>query len=124
MKLINERDGLVIGICNGFQALVKLGLVPYGDIRTLEENSPTLTFNKIGRHVARMAHVRVASTKSPWFSNVNAGDVYETAFSHGEGRFYADDATLDLLKQNGQIATQYVDADHQATYDGKFNIHS
>lgn len=122
MKLINERDGLVIGICNGFQALVKLGLVPYGDIRTLEENSPTLTFNKIGRHVARMAHVRVASTKSPWFSNVNAGDVYETAFSHGEGRFYADDATLDLLKQNGQIATQYVDADHQATYDGKFNI--
>ena len=122
MKLINERDGLVIGICNGFQALVKLGLVPYGNIRTLEENSPTLTFNKIGRHVARMAHVRVASTKSPWFSNVNAGDVYETAFSHGEGRFYADDATLDLLKQNGQIATQYVDADHQATYDGKFNI--
>lgn len=122
MKLINERDGLVIGICNGFQALVKLGLVPYGDIRTLEENSPTLTFNKIGRHVARMAHVRVASTKSPWFSNVKAGDVYETAFSHGEGRFYADANTLELLKKNGQIATQYVDSDHQATYDGKFNI--
>ncbi|WP_069870171.1 phosphoribosylformylglycinamidine synthase [Fusibacter sp. 3D3] len=122
MKLLNERDGLVIGICNGFQALVKLGLLPYGEIRTLDENAPTLTFNKIGRHVARMAHVRVSSVKSPWFANVEAGDVFETAFSHGEGRFYADEKTLETLKQNGQIATQYVDSKHQATYDGNFNI--
>ncbi|MBF4694622.1 phosphoribosylformylglycinamidine synthase [Fusibacter ferrireducens] len=122
MKLLNERDGLVIGICNGFQALVKLGLLPYGEIKTLDENAPTLTFNKIGRHVARMAHVRVASVKSPWFANVEAGDVFETAFSHGEGRFYADDKTLESLKKNGQIATQYVDSNHQATYDGHYNI--
>ena len=122
MKLLNERDGLVIGICNGFQALVKLGLLPYGEIQTLDENSPTLTFNKIGRHVARIAHVRVSSVKSPWFANVEAGEVFETAFSHGEGRFYADEKTLESLKQNGQIATQYVDSKHQATYDGQFNI--
>lgn len=122
MRLIEERDGLVIGICNGFQALVKLGLLPYGEIRTLDEHSPTLTFNSIGRHVARMARVRVASTKSPWLSNVEAGDVFETAFSHGEGRFYAEPAVLESLKANGQIATQYVDLSDKATYEGNYNI--
>ena len=122
MALLNSRDGMMLGICNGFQALVKLGLLPYGEIRELSEDSPTLTFNKIGRHVARMASVRVASVNSPWLSNANVGEIYQTAFSHGEGRFYANEKTIRNLEANGQIATQYVDPNGQATYDGNYNI--
>lgn len=122
MRLIKERDGLILGICNGFQALVKLGLLPYGEIRDLDLDAPTLTFNKIGRHVAKMGNVRVASVKSPWFSGVNVGDVYKTAFSHGEGRFYASAELVDQLAKKGQIATQYVDPDGNPTYDGRYNL--
>jgi len=122
MKLLTQRDGLMLGICNGFQALVKLGLLPYGEIRDLDPLAPTLTFNKIGRHVARMADVRVSSVHSPWLSDVSVGDVFKTAFSHGEGRFYASDASIETMAKNGQIATQYVGADGHATLDGKWNI--
>ena len=90
MNLINNRDGLMLGICNGFQALVKLGLLPYGEIRPLDEECPTLTFNTIGRHVSLMVNTRVASNLSPWLSNVKVGDVYTVAVSHGEGRFVAN----------------------------------
>lgn len=122
MRHLNERDGLMLGICNGFQALVKLGLLPYGDIRTLKADSPTLALNKIGRHVSRMADVRVASNLSPWLSLTEVDSVYTTAFSHGEGRFVCNDEIFENLKKNGQIATQYVDLDGQPTMDGKFNI--
>jgi len=122
MKLLNERDGLIIGICNGFQALIKLGLLPYGDIRTLDEDSPTLTFNNIGRHVAKLAPIRVASNLSPWLYDVAVGDVVQNAFSHGEGRFYANDAWLEKLAEKGQIATQYVDLSGMPTTDGRFNL--
>lgn len=99
----------MLGICNGFQALIKLGLVPYGEIRELKANDPTLTFNTIGRHISHMAYTRVTSVKSPWFANVNAGDVFAVPVSHGEGRFMADVETVKELAKNGQIATQYVD---------------
>ena len=105
--LLDTRDGLVLGICNGFQALIKLGLVTYGKITELKDNDPTLTFNTIGRHVSRMVYTRVTNTKSPWLSGVNAGDVHAIPVSHGEGRFVADDAALRMLIENGQIATQY-----------------
>jgi len=108
-SLLNERDGLMLGICNGFQALIKLGLVPYGEIRPLTANDPTLTFNSIGRHVSQMVYTRVASTLSPWFAGCEVGDVHAVPISHGEGRFVADNDTLNMLKNNGQIATQYVD---------------
>ncbi|AKL94833.1 phosphoribosylformylglycinamidine synthase PurL [Clostridium aceticum] len=122
MKLLNERDGLMLGICNGFQALIKLGLLPYGEIRDLQEDSPTLTFNKINRHVSRMASVKVASVKSPWLANEEVGNMYETAFSHGEGRFYASTEVVQQLIEEGQVATQYVDKEGLPTYDGKYNI--
>lgn len=110
-ELLRNRDGLMLGICNGFQALVKLGLVPYGEIREMEEYSPTLTFNTIGRHISHMAYTRVCSVKSPWLNNVQAGDMHAIAISHGEGRFVAPDKTIVELFDNGQIATQYVDCD-------------
>ncbi|MBN2796328.1 MAG: phosphoribosylformylglycinamidine synthase [Clostridia bacterium] len=119
--LLNNRDGLMIGICNGFQALIKLGLLPYGEIQSLEEDAPTLTFNKIGRHVARYVKTRVASNLSPWLQGVSVGDVHEVALSHGEGRFYANEETLKTLIQNGQIATQYVDENGKPSYDGRIN---
>ena len=122
MNLLKNRDGLMLGICNGFQALVKLGLLPYGEIKDLDAYAPTLTFNKIGRHVARMADVRVSSVHSPWMLNVNVGDTFKTAFSHGEGRFFANDSIIEEMERNGQIATQYVDPSGNATYDGHFNI--
>lgn len=122
MKLLNERDGLMLGICNGFQALVKLGLLPYGDIRPLTEDAPTLTFNAINRHVARMAKVRVASVMSPWMALTPIDAVYQTAFSHGEGRFFASDSVIETLAKNGQIATQYVDDDSEATMEGRYNL--
>ena len=121
MNLLNKRDGLALGICNGFQALIKLGLVPYGEIREITEDSPTLTYNKIGRHVSRMVRTKIASNKSPWFSNVNVGDTFTVPVSHGEGRFVACEEEIKRLIANGQIATQYVDFNGNATYDIEFN---
>ena len=109
MELLNKRDGLMLGICNGFQALIKLGLVPYGEIRDLDSDSPTLTFNTIGRHISQIAYTRVCSNLSPWMTLSNVGDVHAVAVSHGEGRFVANDEWIKKLAQNGQIATQYVD---------------
>lgn len=120
-ELLQHRDGLMLGICNGFQALIKLGLVPYGEIRDLTENSPTLTFNKIGRHISCMVNTKVVSTMSPWLSYVEAGEVFTIPASHGEGRFYASADEIERLAANGQIATQYVDFDGQPTYDVMFN---
>ncbi|MFT8592165.1 MAG: phosphoribosylformylglycinamidine synthase [Bifidobacterium sp.] len=107
--LLNNRDGLMLGICNGFQALVKLGLVPYGDIVPMTKASPTLTYNSIGRHQSRLVRTRVASTMSPWLRRCERGDIHTIAISHGDGRFVAGSDMLDLLRDNGQIATQYVD---------------
>lgn len=121
MRLLKERDGLMLGICNGFQALIKLGLVPYGEIRDLNEDSPTLTFNTIGRHVSCMVRTKITSTLSPWFNNVKVGDIHTIAVSHGEGRFVASKEVLEMMEKNGQIATQYVDLDGNATYDIRFN---
>lgn len=120
-RLLNQRDGLMLGICNGFQALIKLGLVPYGEIRELKADDPTLTFNTIGRHISHMAYTRVTSTKSPWFSSVNAGDVFSVPISHGEGRFVVSDEMLRKLIANGQIATQYVDLNGKQADTIEFN---
>lgn len=120
-KLLNCRDGLMLGICNGFQALIKLGLVPYGEIREIKEDDPTLTFNTIGRHISSMAYTRVSSVKSPWFSSVNAGDMFAVPISHGEGRFVANDDVMKKLIENGQIATQYVNLDGVPVSDMPFN---
>ncbi len=119
--LLDNRDGLMCGICNGFQALIKLGLVPYGKIIDTDENCPTLTFNTISRHQSRIVRTRIASNKSPWLSLTNVGDVYNVPISHGEGRFIANDDVLKLLIENGQIATQYVDLNDNATADVHFN---
>ncbi len=121
MRLLKDRDGLMLGISNGFQALIKLGLVPYGEIRDFTKDSPTLTFNTIGRHVSCMVRTKITSTLSPWLSNVNIGDVHTVAVSHGEGRFVASSEVLQMLERNGQIATQYVDMEGNATYDIRFN---
>ena len=121
-RLLNQRDGLMLGICNGFQALIKLGLVPYGEIRELKADDPTLTFNTIGRHISHMAYTRVTSTKSPWFSSVNAGDVFSVPISHGEGRFVVSDEMLQKLIANGQIATQYVDLNGKQADTIEFNL--
>jgi phosphoribosylformylglycinamidine synthase len=109
------------GICNGFQALIKLGLVPYGKIIDTDENCPTLTFNTIARHQSRIVRTRVASNKSPWLALTNVGDVYNVPISHGEGRFLASDELVAQLAANGQIATQYVDLENNATGDIHFN---
>ena len=109
--LLTRRGGLMLGICNGFQALIKLGLVPYGTITAPRESAPTLTFNSIGRHISRMVYTRVTSVKSPWFSGVDAGDVFAIPVSHGEGRFVASEEVLDALIANGQVATQYCGPD-------------
>jgi phosphoribosylformylglycinamidine synthase len=110
-EFMNRNDGLILGICNGFQALIKLGLVPYGEIRDLREDSPTLTFNTIGRHISRIAYTKVASVNSPWLANVSAGDVHAIPISHGEGRFIASSSQIAGLFSRGQIATQYVNCD-------------
>ena len=120
-ELLEKRDGLMCGICNGFQALIKLGLVPYGKIIDTDENCPTLTFNTIARHQSRIVRTRVASNKSPWLALTEVGDVYSVPISHGEGRFIADEALIKQLAENGQIATQYVDLDGNATNDIHFN---
>ena len=121
MKLLNERDGLALGICNGFQALIKLGLVPYGEICGQKEDSPTLTYNTIGRHVSKMVYTKVVSNKSPWLQKAQLGGVYCNPASHGEGRFVANDEWLKKLKENGQIATEYVPVD-ETGYEGEFNV--
>ena len=120
-RLLQARDGLIGGICNGFQALIKLGLVPYGEIREATENAPTLTFNHIGRHQSRLVHTRVASNKSPWMMHANVGDVFTIPISHGEGRFVANEALLKQLAENGQIATQYVNLNGEPSMDILFN---
>ena len=119
--LLENRDGLMCGICNGFQALIKLGLVPFGKIIDTDEHCPTLTFNTIGRHQSKIVQTRIASNKSPWLANTNVGDVYSVPISHGEGRFIAEPEMLKTLINNGQIATQYVDLSGNATNDIAFN---
>ncbi|MCL6590713.1 MAG: phosphoribosylformylglycinamidine synthase [Firmicutes bacterium] len=120
-RLLKERDGLILGICNGFQALIKLGLVPYGEIRDIDESSPTLTFNTIGRHVSCLVRTKVVSTLSPWFNRVKLGDIHTIPVSHGEGRFVASPEVLELMEKQGQIATQYVDLEGNPTYDIRYN---
>jgi phosphoribosylformylglycinamidine synthase len=120
-NLLNKRDGLMLGICNGFQALIKLGLLPYGEIRDIEENSPTLTFNRIGRHVSCLARTKVVSVLSPWFLRSEPGTIHTIILSHGEGRFTADAAVMDQLIQNGQVATQYIDIAGEPTMDLPYN---
>ena len=122
MKLINERDGLALGICNGFQALIKLGLVPYGEICGQKADSPTLTFNTIGRHISKMVYTKVVSNKSPWLQKAQLGGVYCNPASHGEGRFVANDEWLQKLFANGQVATQYVTPDGQLSVDEEWNV--
>ena len=119
--LLKNRDGLMLGICNGFQALIKLGLVPFGDIQELTPENPTLTYNEIGRHVSCMVETKVVSNLSPWFNNVKVGDIHTIAVSHGEGRFCASPEVLAQLKANGQIATQYVNANGDTSMDIEVN---
>ncbi|MEG2453498.1 MAG: phosphoribosylformylglycinamidine synthase [Clostridia bacterium] len=121
MELLYNRDGLILGICNGFQALIKLGLVPFGKILEQTASSPTLTYNNISRHVSTIARVRVASNRSPWLNNVTTGDIFAVPVSHGEGRFIAPKKILEALITNGQIATQYVDLNGNATMDSPYN---
>ena len=121
MKLLEERDGLMCGICNGFQALIKLGLVPFGKIIDTDDTCPTLTFNTIGRHQSRIVRTRVASNKSPWLSLTNVGGIYNVPISHGEGKFLASSELVKKLAENGQIATQYVDLNGNPTMDAAFN---
>ena len=120
-ELLDKRDRHMCGICNGFQALIKLGLVPYGKIIDTDENCPTLTFNTIARHQSKLVRTRIASNKSPWLSQTNVGDIYTVPISHGEGRFLASDETVKMLAENGQIATQYVDLSGNATDDIRYN---
>ncbi|MCC8015698.1 MAG: phosphoribosylformylglycinamidine synthase [Eubacterium sp.] len=122
MRLLNQRDGLMLGICNGFQALIKLGLVPYGEIRDLSPDAPTLSFNTIGRHVSCLANTKIVSNKSPWLWNTTPGDMFNVPVSHGEGRFLASEDVIRSLEANGQIATQYTDFDGKPTYDIKYNV--
>ena len=120
-ELINRRDGLVLGICNGFQALVKLGLVPYGEIRPQSEDSPTLTTNSIGRHISKTVYTKVVSNKSPWLSKAKLGGIYSIPASHGEGRFVASDEVIKKLFENGQVATRYADLSGKPSMDEDFN---
>ena len=122
MKLLNERDGLALGICNGFQALIKLGLVPYGEIIGQKEDSPTLTFNTINRHISKMVYTKVVSNKSPWLMNAEVGKTYTSPASHGEGRFVAPKEWIDKLFKEGQVATQYADFDGNISMDEEWNV--
>jgi len=121
IKAFLGRDGLILGVCNGFQALVKSGLLPYGEIGNVHENSPTLTFNKIGRHISQLVKTKIVTNNSPWLSSFEIGETFDIPVSHGEGRFYASDEVLKELFENGQIATQYVDFDLNATSEFRFN---
>ncbi|MGX9758118.1 phosphoribosylformylglycinamidine synthase [Clostridioides difficile] len=120
-EFLTQKDGLMLGICNGFQVLIKLGLVPYGEIRVPSESAPTLTYNNIGRHQAKIARTRISSNKSPWLAQTNIGDIHNIAISHGEGKFVASEDVMRELIANGQVATQYVDFNNEATYDIEFN---
>ena len=120
-RLLKERDGLILGICNGFQALIKLGLVPYGEITKIEETSPTLTTNKIGRHISQSVYTKAVTNKSPWLMNIELGKTYSIPASHGEGRFVANEEWLKKLSENGQIAFRYADAEGNVTMDEGFN---
>ena len=111
----------MIGICNGFQALIKLGLLPYGKIKEMNQNDPTLTFNTIGRHVSQMVRTRISSTKSPWLAGVKVGDIHTIPVSHGEGRFVAPVEVLEELFKNGQVFTQYVDDNNNPTMESPYN---
>ncbi|HYE67741.1 MAG TPA: phosphoribosylformylglycinamidine synthase subunit PurQ, partial [Anaerovoracaceae bacterium] len=119
--LLKNRDGLLLGICNGFQALIKLGLVPYGRITEPDEANPTLTYNRIGRHASCLVRTRIASVKSPWLANTEVGDIHTIPVSHGEGRFIATDEIIRQLIGNGQIATQYVDLDGKPSMETAYN---
>ena len=121
-RLLNERDGLALGICNGFQALIKLGLVPYGQIQDGSVDSPTLTYNTIGRHISKMVYTKVVTNKSPWLAQAELGKVYTNPASHGEGRFVAPKEWLDKLIANGQVATQYVNENGMPTMDEEWNV--
>jgi phosphoribosylformylglycinamidine synthase len=117
-----ERDGLALGICNGFQALIKLGLVPHGEIRLQAEDAPTLTYNTINRHISKMVYTKVVTNKSPWLKKAGLGKIYCNPASHGEGRFVAPKEWLDRLFANGQVATQYVNEAGEPTMDEEWNI--
>ena len=119
--LLKNRDGLILGICNGFQALIKLGLVPYGTITEPDEANPTLTYNRIGRHASCLVRTRIASVKSPWLANTEVGDIHTIPVSHGEGRFIASDEVIRQLIENGQIATQYVDLEGKPSMEAAYN---
>lgn len=121
MDLLKNRDGLIIGICNGFQALIKLGLVPFGEIVDMKDDYPTLTYNKIARHISTFAKTKIVSNLSPWLNGCSVGDTHYMPLSHGEGRFVANEEWIRRLKENGQIATQYVDENNNPTYDGLYN---
>ena len=120
-KHLNEQDGLMLGICNGFQALIKLGLLPYGKIIDMDDTMPTLTFNDIARHQSKMVNTKVISKLSPWFSKVDLGEEFIIPISHGEGKFVASDTVMEELIKNGQIATQYVDLNGNASMDIEYN---
>ena len=120
-ELLDARDGLMLGICNGFQALIKLGLVPFGRIVETDANCPTLTYNAIGRHQSRLVRTRVASDLSPWLSRCRVGDIHTVAVSHGEGRFVCPEPLLTQLAQRGQLATQYVDLEGEPTMELRYN---
>ena len=120
-ELLNQRDGLVLGICNGFQALIKLGLVPYGEITPQKEDSPTLATNNIGRHISKSVYTKVVTNKSPWLMKAELGAIYSIPASHGEGRFVASEEWIKKLFMNGQVATQYVDLAGNPSMDEDFN---
>ncbi|HZK24457.1 MAG TPA: phosphoribosylformylglycinamidine synthase [Oscillospiraceae bacterium] len=124
MELLNNKDGLMLGICNGFQAFIKLGLLPYGEIKTIDDTDPTLTYNNIGRHMSGIVRTKVTSVLSPWFNNVAVGDIHHIAISHGEGRFIANEAAMQKMIVTGQVATQYVDYQGQPSLDIRFNPNS
>ena len=119
--MLYHRDGLMIGICNGFQALIKLGLLPYGEIKPLSEDNPTLTFNTIGRHQSQLVYTKICTDKSPWLANCKVGEIYTIPISHGEGRFVAKENVINKLIENGQVVTQYVDLKGNPTMDLAFN---
>ncbi|MBP5605736.1 MAG: phosphoribosylformylglycinamidine synthase subunit PurQ, partial [Ruminiclostridium sp.] len=123
-EMLYKRDGLILGICNGFQSLIKLGLVPVGDIVPLDSESPTLTFNKIGRHQSQLVRTRICTDKSPWLADCKPGDIFTVPISHGEGRFVASDEVIKKLIANGQVATQYVDLNGDPTMDLRYNPNS